>query len=212
MDSVPNSLPNPNFAIKSPISAVAIAISTGGPPALIEVVSNLQKDLEVPIFITQHMPPVFTRHLADRLAVRGNLKACEGRDGMLVEPGTIYVAPGDYHLEVMRDGERLALHVTQAPHENSCRPSADVMFRSLAHMYGSELLGIVMTGMGQDGRHGCEVIKSKGGVVVAQDQATSLVWGMPRAVIAAGVHDAVLTLPDVAKLINQSCKKSSKEN
>jgi two-component system chemotaxis response regulator CheB len=79
-------------------------------------------------------------------------------------------------------------------------------------MYGSELLGIVMTGMGQDGRHGCEVIKSKGGVVVAQDQATSLVWGMPRAVIAAGVHDAVLTLPDVAKLINQSCKKSSKEN
>lgn len=212
VDSVPNSMPDPNFTINSQMSAVAIAISTGGPPALIEVVSNLRKDLEIPIFITQHMPPVFTRYLAERLASRGSLKACEGSDGMLVEPGTIYVAPGDYHLEVVRDGDQLALRASQAPHENSCRPSADVMFRSLAHIYGSELLGIVMTGMGQDGCHGCEVIKSKGGTVVAQDQATSLVWGMPRAVIAAGFHDAVLTLPDVAKVINQSCKKSSKEN
>jgi two-component system chemotaxis response regulator CheB len=212
MESTPDSLPERDFKIERRISAIAIGISTGGPPALIEIVTHLRKDLEVPIFITQHMPPVFTRHLAERLSARGQLRALEGQHGMIVEPGVIYVAPGDYHLEVFNDGDRVLLQTSQAPHENSCRPSADVMFRSLASVYGSELLGVVMTGMGQDGRHGCEAVKAKGGVVVAQDQASSLVWGMPRAVISAGFHDAVVTLSDIAHLINRSCKKSDKEN
>jgi two-component system chemotaxis response regulator CheB len=201
-----------NFTIDREIGAVAIAISTGGPPALIEIVSHLRKDLQFPIFITQHMPPVFTRHLADRLSARGHLRAVEGQDGMVVEPGGLYIAPGDYHMEVVREGEQVVLRTSQAAHENSCRPSADVMFRSLAHLYGSKLVGVVMTGMGQDGRHGAEVIKAKGGLVVAQDQSSSLVWGMPRAVISAGFQDAVVTLTDIAKLINQAHKKSSKEN
>ncbi|MEY4700890.1 MAG: Chemotaxis response regulator protein-glutamate methylesterase [Pseudomonadota bacterium] len=206
------SSPDSHFAIDREIRAVAIAVSTGGPPALLEIVSHLRKDLEIPIFITQHMPPVFTRYLAERLSARSHLRAIEAQDGMVVEPGVLYIAPGDYHLEVAKDGDRVVLHTSQAPHENSCRPSADVMFRSLARLYGSELLGVVMTGMGQDGRHGSEVIKAKGGLIVAQDQASSLVWGMPRAVISAGFQDAVVTLTDIAKLINQSHKKSSKEN
>jgi len=204
--------PDSDYQIDREISAVAIGISTGGPSALIELASNLQPNLHVPIFITQHMPPVFTRHLADRLTARGHLRAVEAQNGMVVEPGVIYIAPGDYHLETSREEQSLILRTSQTPHENSCRPSADVMFRSLAHIYGPQLLGIVMTGMGQDGRSGCEVIKAKGGVIVAQDQATSLVWGMPRAVISAGIHDAVITLQNMAKLINASCKKSSKES
>jgi two-component system chemotaxis response regulator CheB len=211
-ESISNAAPNLNFKVDQSISAVAIGISTGGPTALIELVSNLRHDLEAPIFITQHMPPVFTRHLAERLTARGALKAREGNHGMLVEPGVIYIAPGDYHLEAVKEQERVVLRTSQGPHENSCRPSVDVMFRSLAHIYGSELMGIVMTGMGQDGRHGSEMVKAKGGVIVAQDQETSLVWGMPRAVISAGLHDAVIRLPDVARIINESCKKSSKEN
>jgi two-component system chemotaxis response regulator CheB len=193
------------------VAAVGVAISTGGPKALIEIVSVLQPSIAVPIFITQHMPPMFARFLAERLTAHGNVPACAAEDGMLAQPGKIYIAPGDFHMEIVNGDESPTIRLNKAPHENSCRPSADVMFRSLANTYGADLLSIVMTGMGQDGRRGCEHIKANGGTVVAQDEATSLVWGMPRAVITAGLHDAILPLSNIAELINASCSKPEKE-
>lgn len=199
------------FRPSGPIQAVGISISTGGPTALIELASALSPTLEVPIFITQHMPPMFTKFLAERLSARGSLPAFEVMDGMVARPGHIYVAPGNFHLEVARREEDVVLNLSQAPHENSCRPSADVMLRSLATTYGSNLLSIVMTGMGQDGRRGCETVKLTGGTVVAQDQESSLVWGMPRAVISAGLHDAVMPLSAMAQLINECSSTLKKE-
>jgi two-component system chemotaxis response regulator CheB len=207
-----NAEPTRIFTVNRPLSAVAIAISTGGPSALIEVVTQLSPALNVPIFITQHMPPVFTRYLAERLAAKGPLRAVEAQAGMPVESGVIYVAPGDFHMQVNDIGDQRLLALSQAPHENSCRPSADVMLRSLGDVYGEQLLSIVMTGMGQDGRNGCEYVKESGGIVIAQDEASSLVWGMPRSVIAANLHHAVVPLDSIAALINRNCKKITTES
>lgn len=199
--------PLPPYRVTHPVDAVGIAISTGGPGALIEVVATLSPSLPVPIFLTQHMPPLFTKYLAERLTAKGALPAHEATEGMTVRPGNIYIAPGDFHLELARSGSDVVIHLSQTPPENSCRPSADVMFRSMATVYGSQVLALVMTGMGQDGRRGCEVIKAQGGTVVVQDEATSLVWGMPKAVAAAGLHNAMVPLSEVARLINHSCLK-----
>jgi two-component system chemotaxis response regulator CheB len=154
---------------------------------------------------------MFTTLLAERLTARGALPAFEVTDGMVVRPGHIYIAPGDFHIEATRKSQDIVLSLSQAPPENSCRPSADVMLRSLASAYGAHLLSIVMTGMGQDGRRGCEVVKMVGGTVVAQDQESSLVWGMPRAVISASLHDAVMPLSALGQLINESSSKSKRE-
>lgn len=199
-------------AVPAQVEAIGLAISTGGPKALIEVVSALAPDLPAPIFITQHMPPMFTKFLAERLSARGTIAAFEGEEGMPVEAGKVYIAPGNFHLEVAQGRAGRRIRLSQAPHENSCRPSADVMFRSLVSVYGRGILGIVMTGMGQDGRRGCEAIKAAGGTVVAQDEASSLVWGMPRAVITAGLHDAIVPLDQIATLINACCTEPKKEN
>lgn len=200
------------FTAPEGVSAIGLAISTGGPKALIEIVSSLRPDIVAPIFITQHMPPMFARFLAERLTAHGAVKAYEAEDGMTVQPGTIYVAPGDFHMEVVNGAQNAVIKLNKAPHENSCRPSADVMLRSLAHTYRSDLLSIVMTGMGHDGRRGCEHVKAHGGTVVVQDEASSLVWGMPRAVITAGLHDAILPLSRIADLINKSGSKDEKES
>jgi two-component system chemotaxis response regulator CheB len=191
-----------------PLTAVGIAVSTGGPSALLSIVEALSPELHVPIFITQHIPPLFTAFLAERLRARGTLPVCEAHQGQIVQPGTIYIAPGDNHLNVAHSEEGVVVTLSQEPPENSCRPSADVMFRSLATLYGPGLLGIVMTGMGQDGRRGCETIKDRGGTVVAQDEASSLVWGMPRAVVMAGLHDHLVPLSEIAPLINATCLRT----
>lgn len=193
-----------------PPSVIGIAISTGGPNALVEMVGGLAPSLQTPILITQHMPPYFTKLLAERLRMRGPLPAYEAEHGQVIEPGTIYIAPGDYHLEVARDAEQVILQLSQAPAENSCRPSADVMFRSLVSVFGSGVLGVVMTGMGNDGQRGCECIKQYGGVVLAQDEATSTVWGMPKAVVTTKLADDVIPLPDIATSINKRCHAKTK--
>lgn len=187
------------------VKAIGIAISTGGPNALVELVGAVSPELTVPIFITQHMPPYFTRILADRLSSRGNLQVVEAQHGHRVEPGRVYIAPGDFHLEVACEAEQLFIVLSQAAPENSCRPSADVMFRSLARTYGPNLLALVMTGMGADGQKGCEVVKRYGGVVIAQDEASSTVWGMPGAVVTAGLADEVLPLDKLGHAINSRC-------
>jgi len=181
------------------IEVVAIGVSTGGPNALAEIVPALPGTFPVPIVLVQHMPPLFTKLLAERLNSKSALEVREACGGEELLAGNIYLAPGDYHLVVGRKGLRIMTALTQAPPENSCRPSVDVLFRSVAETYKSSVLAVVLTGMGQDGLRGCEDIKRCGGSVFVQDEATSVVWGMPGFVSRAGLADRVLPLHDVAR-------------
>ncbi len=180
------------------IQAVCIGVSTGGPMALVQLFEAWTEPLAVPVLIVQHMPASFTALLAQRLTSAGVMDVVEGRTGDLVEPGRAYLAPGGLHMEVVRTEAIARLHITDAEPENSCRPSADVLFRSAAQVYGSGLLGVVLTGMGSDGLKGCQTIRSRGGHILAQDEASSVVWGMPGAVAKAGLTDSVLPLHEIA--------------
>jgi two-component system chemotaxis response regulator CheB len=144
------------------------------------------------------MPPVFTKMFAERLDRSCALRVVEAAGDEPVRPGTVYIAPGDFHLEVVRSGTSVVTRLTTAPPENFCRPAVDVLFRSVAQVYGGNVLATVLTGMGQDGRRGAEVLRTAGAEVVAQDEETSVVWGMPGAVTQAGLADAVLPLPQIA--------------
>ncbi len=180
------------------VDVVAVAASTGGPNALADLFDGLPADFPVPVVIAQHMPPMFTRQLAERLSARFALRVEEGRAGGVLTPGHAWVAPGDYHMVVARDAAGVRVALNQDPPEQSCRPAADVTFRSVAKVYGPAALGVVLTGMGQDGLRGCEAIRAAGGRVVVQDEATSVVWGMPGAVARAGLADRVLPLAQIA--------------
>jgi two-component system, chemotaxis family, protein-glutamate methylesterase/glutaminase len=179
------------------IDAVAIAVSTGGPTALGTLLATLPANLPVPVLIVQHMPPVFTRVLAERLDRTCAIHVLEAADGHAVEPGTVRIAPGDRHMVVERTDAGVRVRTTTAPRENSCRPSADPLFRSLADTYGAHTLGVVMTGMGSDGLRGARRIVEAGGRVIVQDEATSVVWGMPGFVAREGLADAVVPLDDL---------------
>ena len=185
------------------VDIVAIGASTGGPNALAALLPKLGADFPVPIVVTQHMPPLFTRLLAERLGTLSALRVHEAQDGEAIERGHVYVAPGDLHLEVRRDGTAMRLALHQSPPENSCRPAVDVMFRSVVSAYGPGTLATVLTGMGQDGLRGCELVREARGQVVVQDEASSVVWGMPGAVAKAGVADAVVPLELVASEITR---------
>jgi two-component system chemotaxis response regulator CheB len=194
-------------AVLSP-EIVAVGVSTGGPQALGRLLGGLPAWFPWPVVIVQHMPPVFTKNLADRLNMSSELDVVEGEEGMRIEPGGVYIAPGDFHLEVQRKpGGAGRLHLTKAPPENSCRPAVDVLFRSVAASYGGRALAIVLTGMGQDGLRGCECILDSGGAVWAQDEATSVVWGMPGAVCRNGCADEVLPLPSIARELTTLAKR-----
>jgi len=180
------------------VDILAIGVSTGGPNALAELLPALPENFPVPIVIVQHMPPIFTRLLAERLSAQSQVRVDEGAPARTLEPAEAWVAPGDYHMVVARDGPSVRLHTYQGPPENSCRPAVDVLFRSVAEIYQSHALAVVMTGMGQDGFRGSERIKDAGGQVLAQDEATSVVWGMPGFVANAGLADKVLPLVELA--------------
>src|SRR5262249_45048204 len=152
----------------------------------------------VPVFIVQHMPPQYTLSLAKRLNEQSQIEVVEGAEGMLVTPGCAYLAPGGHHMKVERRGNRVVLTITSDPPENSCRPAADVLFRSAADVYGNQLLAIVMTGMGRDGTEGCRVIKQQGGYVMTQDVEGCAVYGMPKAVVDEGLSDESLLLGQIA--------------
>jgi two-component system chemotaxis response regulator CheB len=177
---------------------VAIGCSTGGPDALSQVVRALPANLPTPIVVVQHMPPVFTRMFAERLDRTVDVHVVEAVSDTPLSAGTVYVAPGDFHLEVVRRGTAVVTQLTTAPPENFCRPAVDVLFRSVAQVYGRTVLAVVLTGMGHDGQRGCEVLRGVGAEIVAQDEASSVVWGMPGAVVGAGLADVVLPLQDVA--------------
>jgi two-component system chemotaxis response regulator CheB len=183
----------------APVEALVIGVSTGGPNALAALLPKLPGDLPVPVLVVQHMPPMFTRLLAERLDAQSPLHVSEAVDGDLVVPGRVLVAPGDQHLEVRRRGTNVVAALTTAPPENSCRPAADVLFRTAAAVYGAGTLGLVLTGMGHDGQRGAEHIVERGGHVLAQDQASSVVWGMPGAVVGAGLADAVHPLAELPR-------------
>ena len=183
------------------VDILAIGSSTGGPDALTTVLQALPGDLCVPVVVTQHMPPVFTKMFADRLDRNTHLRVVEAEDGMAVDPGTVYIAPGDRHLVLQRRGTATLVQLSTAPPENSCRPAVDVMFRSVSALYGSSAYAAVLTGMGQDGREGARVLRTAGAEVIAQDEATSVVWGMPGAVANAGLADAVLPLNQIGSAL-----------
>jgi two-component system, chemotaxis family, protein-glutamate methylesterase/glutaminase len=180
------------------VDAIVIGISTGGPTALASLVPALPASLGVPVFIVQHMPPMFTALLAERLDRTSELAVREAVGGEVAEPGTCWIAPGDRHLSVAigADG-RPRVRVDDGPHENSCRPAVDVLFRSAAAAYGSHVLGVVMTGMGQDGLRGSADVVAAGGRVIVQDRATSVVWGMPGAVADGGLADAIVAAEQI---------------
>jgi two-component system chemotaxis response regulator CheB len=180
------------------VRVLAIGASTGGPNALAEIFARLPADCPVPILIVQHMPPMFTRLLAERLSAKSAIRVQEGSSGCLLKPGEAWIAPGDHHMIVVRDGLNYRLLVHRDPPENSCRPSVDVLLRAVAQSFGPDSLTVILTGMGQDGLRGCEMVRAAGGQVMAQDEATSVVWGMPGYVAQAGLADRVLPLAMIA--------------
>jgi two-component system chemotaxis response regulator CheB len=183
------------------VEVVAIGVSTGGPNALSELVPEFPADFSVPIVIVQHMPPVFTKLLAERLEARANIKVEEGAPGQAVKAGHAFIAPGNFHMIVQREERTVRIQTNQEPPENSCRPAVDVLFGSVADTYGPGALAVVMTGMGQDGLRGSERIREAGGQVFVQDQATSVVWGMPSFVANAGLADKILPLHELGSEI-----------
>lgn len=195
-------------AIVAP-EAIAIGSSTGGPQALIQVLSHLGRGLDQPVFITQHMPPMFTALLAENLGRASGQPSAEARDGEVVRAGHVYVAPGDHHMLVERKGSAIVVRLTKDAPENFCRPSVDPMLRSLSKVYGARLLVAILTGMGSDGARGAERVVAAGGAVIAQDEATSAVWGMPGAAAAAGVCSAVLPLAEIAPFIRKCALRSA---
>ena len=197
--------PAPAFAPR----ALAVGSSTGGPQALHTLFDALPPSLQVPVFLVQHMPPAFTSLLAEHLSRHSAIPCTEGVDGEVVRSGHAYLAPGDYHMEVAgRDGTPI-IKLNQGPQENYCRPAVDPTLRSLVKVYGGRVLVVILTGMGSDGQHGAQAIVDAGGAVIAQDEESSVVWGMPGAVATAGLCSAVLPLDDIAPYLKGLLMRSA---
>jgi two-component system chemotaxis response regulator CheB len=187
--------------IKLRPKVVAIGVSTGGPTALGAILPHFPPGFPLPILVVQHMPPLFTRLLAERLHSACPLSVEEAAQGNPVEAGKILIAPGDFHLKVVSNGGGVRVFLDQAPPQNSCRPAVDALFTSIGEVYGGAVIAAVLTGMGQDGLRGAEILKAQGASVLAQDEASSVVWGMPGAVVNAGLADRVLPLDQVVPQI-----------
>jgi two-component system, chemotaxis family, protein-glutamate methylesterase/glutaminase len=194
---MPSSFPVPRKSGRQRIDILAIGTSTGGPNALTEVIPQFPADFPVPVVVVQHMPRLFTRLLAERLNTLSRLEVQEGEEGRRLSPGQVWIAPGDYHMTLARKGPEVVLAMNQETPENSCRPAVDVLFRSVAQTYGANALAVVLTGMGADGTRGSRTIREAGGEVVVQDEASSVVWGMPGSVVAAGQADRICPLGSI---------------
>lgn len=185
----------------SRLDRLVIGASTGGPNALAEFIPKLPADFPVPIVLTQHMPPIFTRLLAERLSAVSKLAVREATDGAVLAPGTVWIAPGDFHMTFVSQGVKMVVRLTREAQEHSCRPAVDVMFRSAHRLFAGRILAVVLTGMGKDGMLGAELIRNAGGSVIVQDEGSSVVWGMPGFIANAGLADAVLPLPAIADAV-----------
>ncbi len=188
------------------LELVSIGISTGGPNALAEVIPKLPANFRVPVVIVQHMPPVFTAALADSLNRKSKVTVKEAEDGEVLKPGWVYIAPGGKQMRLARKAEGTKVELTNDPPENHCRPAADYLFRSISQIYENRALGVIMTGMGADGVLGLRLMKRRGASVLAQDEETCVVYGMPMEAVKAGVTDMVLPLgqiaPQIVKMVN----------
>jgi two-component system chemotaxis response regulator CheB len=193
---------------------VTVGISTGGPTALAKILPQIPADFRLPILVVQHMPALFTKLLCERLQERSKLCVREAVDGEVVESGSILIAPGDYHMKVhLPGGERQPrIILDQGPPENSCRPAVDVLFESVAKLYGGATVAAILTGMGHDGLRGAKLLKTAGAMILAQDEETSAVWGMPRAIAEAKIADDVLPLEEIVPRILRYCQRPVSRN
>jgi two-component system chemotaxis response regulator CheB len=191
------------------VEVLAIGSSTGGPNALAELFRTLPATLPVPVLLVQHMPPLFTRMLAERLTATCPIPFREASAGDVLEPGKAYVAPGDHHMRVIKSAGKFVLTLDQSAPENSCRPAVDPLFRSVAEVFGERCLAVVLTGMGQDGLAGCEALAAKGAQIIVQDEESSVVWGMPGFVARAGLAQSVLPLAELPAEILRRVARAS---
>ncbi len=193
-----------------PPKAIGIGISTGGPAALAEMLPRLPADFPCPILVVQHMPPLFTKSLADDLDRACPMQVSEGVDGAVLGPGQIVIAPGGKQMRVATRGGRAVIQITDDPPERNCKPAVNYLFRSLADEFGHRAWGVVLTGMGDDGALGCRALKARGATIIAQDEASSVVYGMPRSAIETGAVDAVLPLDRIAqRLRSLACQEAA---
>ncbi len=196
----PATPPTPSAPTREP-EVVLIGVSTGGPSALNQVIPKFPAGFPLPVLIVQHMPPLFTHSLARDLCDRSKLRVEEARHGQIVSPGTVLIAPGGRQMKVVRTGNHVEVVLTDDPPENSCRPAVDYLFRAAVEAYRGACLGVILTGMGSDGTEGARCIKQRGGTVLAQDEHTCVVYGMPRSVVEHGLADGVFPLDQVEKEI-----------
>jgi two-component system chemotaxis response regulator CheB len=187
---------------------VAIGVSTGGPAALARLIPALPADLAVPVLIVQHMPPGFTRALAESLDRQSNVPVTEARNGDILVAGRVYIAPGGSHMKIVSAGNRShrMIRITQDPPENGCRPSADYLFRSVALHFKDRATGVIMTGMGQDGAKGLALMKQHRAVIIAQDEGSSIVFGMAKKPVTSGIVDTVAPLDQLAREIMKTVR------
>lgn len=207
----PDSVPKPRGRrCDTPIDVVAIGVSTGGPSALHQLFAELPADLGVPIVLVQHMPALFTGLLATRLDALSQWEVLEAKEGDELRAGRALLAPGDFHLVVKRERGLARAHLEQTAPENSCRPSVDVLFRSVAEVFGGRVLAVVLTGMGRDGLEGCRTTVARGAYCLVQDAESSVVWGMPGHVAKEGLADAVVPLSGMAEQIAKCVRAGSR--
>ncbi|MER2520438.1 MAG: chemotaxis response regulator protein-glutamate methylesterase [Bdellovibrionales bacterium] len=197
----PDPIPRPEI--------LAIGSSTGGPQALFTVIKAMGLNLPQPIVITQHMPPAFTSILAEHISRQCNVVCTEGKDGEVLKPSQYYVAPGDFHMLIVKGPNGPAIKLVKDPPENFCRPAVDPMLRSIISVYGKRIVVAILTGMGQDGCKGCQEVVKVGGGVLAQDEASSVVWGMPGAVAMAGVCSSVLPVAEIGNAVRNLATKAA---
>ncbi len=199
-----STFPRPSQLKTSGTQIVTIGISTGGPFSLQKVIPSLPVDFPVPVAIVQHMPPQFTKSLAERLDSISRLEVCEAEDGMNLSSGKVYIAPGGLHMKFTRTGGLPKIVISKDPGDTLHRPSVDVMFSSANEVFGGRVLAAVMTGMGHDGLEGARLIKESGGRIIAQDEETSVVYGMPKSIVDAELADAVLPLDEIASALTSA--------
>lgn len=196
----------PNRAAVDVPEMLLIGSSAGGPQALSQLMPVLDKTFLLPVLIVQHMPPMFTRLFAQRLDKVCALEVREAQEGDSVQPGRVLIAPGDYHMELVKLNGGYQVTLNQGPMENYCRPAVDPLFRSAAHLLGPRLIAVMLTGMGQDGSEGSRAVHEAGGRILVQDKESSMVWGMPGSVANAGLADEILPLDELPGAIMARCK------
>lgn len=202
VETVPAGPAPGNLSIEKP-EAVCIGVSTGGPQALSALIPALPARFPLPIFIVQHMPPMFTKSLAEHLNAQAKIPVCEASDLTVVRGGGVYIAPGGKQMKVHRHLASVSIQVTDDPAEGACKPSVDYLFRSMADAFGGKTLAIVMTGMGQDGLAGARILRQLGARVIAQDQASCTVFGMPRQIIENRLATEILPLDQIAPRLHE---------